>query len=454
MSPDNEDNQLSNRANFDKASEDRAEPEKLSLSNQQDVAEEDSQSHICKICHRSFSSGRALGGHMSSGHVQAEARRSEMSDRKLKSKTRRNGGDSGDHECKICGKEFQWEKSLHRHIRSHHPERHWTEMDSLEESDQDDDDEFDLSNESSGPGGISYDDSRISNGEEEEVLDLRTALEGSWHQRSQRSSLSKKSDLDLKMHLAVQQLIRFASGLDIGSGSLSDEAKGKKPMIESTVQKYSSSDKAKGKKLMINEERTVQKSSRRRSLDTEYIVTASPTKKSKSKEAIDPSSPEVQLTCNMCNKKFETHQALGGHRASHFKHKITIENTNDRVVTFSGSSMPRPNSAEATRDGNRYICDVCNRTFPNGQALGGHKKSHVTEAAADQTPPPSQSTSTAEGRSQVEQRRPLDFDLNEMTPPPSQSTSTAEGSSQVEQRSPLDFDLNEMPDDETGGSNC
>ncbi|CAA2997323.1 uncharacterized protein LOC111412558 [Olea europaea var. sylvestris] len=81
-----------------------------------------------------FSSGKALGGHMSSAHVQGNK---DFSLKKLKSKKKRQpkqlvglGFPSGYGEkniCKICYREFLTKKSLFEHVRSH-PDREWRGM--------------------------------------------------------------------------------------------------------------------------------------------------------------------------------------------------------------------------------------------------------------------------------------------------------------------------------------
>ncbi|PIA50208.1 hypothetical protein AQUCO_01300741v1 [Aquilegia coerulea] len=94
--------------------------------------------------------------------------------------------------------------------------------------------------------------------------------------------------------------------------------------------------------------------------------------------------------CGTCKKFFRSYQALGGHRASHKK----IKSCN--ITTPSSSSVARLNQeTEYENEGNvgsaatvpntpivvdRRIheCPVCFRVFGSGQALGGHKRSHIT----------------------------------------------------------------------------
>ncbi|CAH1443622.1 unnamed protein product [Lactuca virosa] len=64
--------------------------------------------------------------------------------------------------------------------------------------------------------------------------------------------------------------------------------------------------------------------------------------------------------CKDCDKKYDTFQALGGHRASHKK------------VKLSGSE----NSSPWTSLQKLHGCKVCGVEFAIGQALGGHMRRH------------------------------------------------------------------------------
>ncbi|CAN4098870.1 unnamed protein product [Withania somnifera] len=63
--------------------------------------------------------------------------------------------------------------------------------------------------------------------------------------------------------------------------------------------------------------------------------------------------------CKTCKKQFETFQALGGHRASHKKSKLLIDQS-DPIK----SKMKK------------HECSYCGEEFALGQALGGHMRKH------------------------------------------------------------------------------
>ncbi|KAK8544976.1 hypothetical protein V6N13_066286 [Hibiscus sabdariffa] len=66
------------------------------------------------------------------------------------------------------------------------------------------------------------------------------------------------------------------------------------------------------------------------------------------------------FACKTCDKRFSSFQALGGHRASHKKPRLSED-------------MPvKPKTHE---------CSICGVEFPIGQALGGHMRRHRDRAA-------------------------------------------------------------------------
>ncbi|KAF4396501.1 hypothetical protein F8388_005771 [Cannabis sativa] len=121
--------------------------------------------------------------------------------------------------------------------------------------------------------------------------------------------------------------------------------------------------------------------------------------------------------CKACKKVFNSHQALGGHRASHKKVKgcfaarldnVQLDDSLPSVMadddaitqdeffpTKSNSTLQldhhhRSNSPIAStskRKSKVHECSICHRIFSSGQALGGHKRCHWitsnTTAAAD-----------------------------------------------------------------------
>ncbi|KQK14209.1 zinc finger protein 1 [Brachypodium distachyon] len=91
------------------------------------------------------------------------------------------------------------------------------------------------------------------------------------------------------------------------------------------------------------------------------------------------SSLQAQYTCSVCGKAFPSYQALGGHKASH-RPKASPPFIG-AVDEPAANNTPSPAASSSTCSGAAtagkvHECSVCKKTFPTGQALGGHKRCH------------------------------------------------------------------------------
>ncbi|XP_042412557.1 zinc finger protein ZAT10-like [Zingiber officinale] len=85
----------------------------------------------------------------------------------------------------------------------------------------------------------------------------------------------------------------------------------------------------------------------------------------------EPAAARTQsYECSVCGKAFPSYQALGGHKTSHRKPAAPASGGDDAAsATTSGSGA-------AGSGGRVHECAVCHKSFPSGQALGGHMRCH------------------------------------------------------------------------------
>ncbi|KAJ7958245.1 Zinc finger protein [Quillaja saponaria] len=85
---------------------------------------------------------------------------------------------------------------------------------------------------------------------------------------------------------------------------------------------------------------------------------------------------KLSYKCSVCNKAFSSYQALGGHKASH--RKLAGGGGGDDQSTSSAVTTTSANTTTTTSNGGGRLheCSICHKSFPTGQALGGHKRRH------------------------------------------------------------------------------
>jgi hypothetical protein len=74
------------------------------------------------------------------------------------------------------------------------------------------------------------------------------------------------------------------------------------------------------------------------------------------------------FACKTCNREFPSFQALGGHRASHKKPRLTTADGD--FLHFQTPEKPKT-----------HECSICGVEFAIGQALGGHMRRHRPAAS-------------------------------------------------------------------------
>ena len=139
--------------------------------------------------------------------------------------------------------------------------------------------------------------------------------------------------------------------------------------------------------------------------------------------------------CSTCNKSFSTHQALGGHRASHNKH---MRNNNPEAEALEGAAENGAAQAREGADPNGTVaravpaaehrCKYCNEMFATGQALGGHMRRHWSGLPPSAVSSPESVKGESHAAQNVNENQnglerawsenisPISFDLNEAPP--------------------------------------
>ncbi|KAE8659161.1 hypothetical protein F3Y22_tig00116964pilonHSYRG00216 [Hibiscus syriacus] len=124
---------------------------------------------------------------------------------------------------------------------------------------------------------------------------------------------------------------------------------------------------------------------------------------------------KVSYKCSVCNKSFNSYQALGGHKASH--RKLSGGNDDQSTSTTNSAIAGGVISAALNPSGKSHECSICHKSFPTGQALGGHKRCHYEGgsgnsaiASASASGVTSEGVGSTNNMNHISQR--VEFDLN------------------------------------------
>ncbi|RWV86374.1 hypothetical protein GW17_00051736 [Ensete ventricosum] len=123
-----------------------------------------------------------------------------------------------------------------------------------------------------------------------------------------------------------------------------------------------------------------------------------------------PPPPKAQsYECSVCGKAFPSYQALGGHKTSHRKPAATTAAAGgDDAASVSNGGGGAP-VVVAGALGKPHECSVCHKSFPTGQALGGHMRCHYDGRATAGT---GMTATAASSSGAASSGRDRGFDLN------------------------------------------
>ncbi|KAE9586843.1 hypothetical protein Lal_00004954 [Lupinus albus] len=119
---------------------------------------------------------------------------------------------------------------------------------------------------------------------------------------------------------------------------------------------------------------------------------------------------KLSYKCSVCNKAFPSYQALGGHKASH--RKLSGGSGGEDQPTSSAVTNSSANTVSSKGSNKTHECSICHKSFPTGQALGGHKRCHYDGGAGGGS---SSAITASEGIGSthtVSHSYKRDFDLN------------------------------------------
>ncbi|CAA0820380.1 C2H2-type zinc finger family protein [Striga hermonthica] len=345
--------------------------------------------HYCRVCKKGFICGRALGGHMRAHGIGDES--GNLDDDPISDWEEKFGGGvdrtsnkrmyqlrtnpnrlKSCRTCENCGKEFLSWKSFLEHGKCNSDDASESPISSAESDAADEDD----------------DGTHVGNQWSKRKRTLRSKV-GCFNATSYQTS--EEDDIML-----ARCLVQLANTVVVNSPTV-DQEESCASVIRETAEERQNG----------------------------YYTYFTPPKSTKGAfnqhkgKAVISTNSRGMFECKACKKVFNSHQALGGHRASHKKVKgcyaarqnqiVLQQDENNGVVVMEDDTITNneefliapsklstdpsglqfeqgpPLVGAARRKSKVHECSICHRVFSSGQALGGHKRCHWITSNSPET---------------------------------------------------------------------
>ncbi|XP_031269695.1 zinc finger protein ZAT9-like [Pistacia vera] len=302
------------------------------------------------------------------------------------------------HKCKLCFKNFSNGRALGGHMRSHMlnlpiPPRQREEEEEEQRNQLSDDTESTSSQPSSSPSDEEEEEGELEKGSVI-LQDRESETESSKNPTRRRSKRTRKLEHQYHHHQQQRQEQEMVKKLKFNK--LSKTESWVEPEPVSSISDTTTEEDVAFCLMMLSRDKWKRKEQQRHEVQEDEEEENEEAEKSM--EETDESDEfksskqrsRGKYKCETCKKVFKSYQALGGHRASHKKIKFYSPIQEPELdQENAGTSTPVPMLEKKIHE-----CPVCFRVFSSGQALGGHKRTHVTGLVTT-TPPPTTSSTPA-----------------------------------------------------------